>query len=420
MVAATPGEVDPTALGAFDYAHLRTPLPKGIVSGIFKSSPSSYFLMRRSSDGYVSATGMFKATFPYAEAREEEMERTYIKSLATTSREETAGNVWISPEQALALAEEYRVLPWIRALLDPADIQLSGSSEMSPPKKIAPPPKFFSGQPGLEPPTPSQIPRASRSRRSASPTKSTKRAPASPRKRSAKVSAAQQSAAEAPSSSAASPLTNGEVPPVPATVPVLAPETGDVQVEAVEAVESVEKEPAVVLASVEEEPKVETNVDRDVKVSEDGEDEKEATHTVVETEVPMANGLPSDEDTARMIAEAKEMVRAAAETVAASGSSSKQSKRKADEIAKGEEEEDKETVEGSATEQPQAKKAKTEVELRKERIKKRALIGISATLAVGCVGFSSPAPLASCMVLTRVPFANMTRSAIIPYVMGVL
>jgi hypothetical protein len=53
---------------------------------------------RRSKDGYVSATGMFKIAFPWALHAEEKAERDYLKSKDNTSQDEIAGNVWISPE----------------------------------------------------------------------------------------------------------------------------------------------------------------------------------------------------------------------------------------------------------------------------------------------------------------------------------
>lgn len=40
---------------------------------------------------------MFKIAFPWAKADEERAEREYLKSREYTSREEVAGNVWISP-----------------------------------------------------------------------------------------------------------------------------------------------------------------------------------------------------------------------------------------------------------------------------------------------------------------------------------
>ncbi|OTB06255.1 hypothetical protein M426DRAFT_318999 [Hypoxylon sp. CI-4A] len=385
MVAAgTAGDIDPTSLGVFDYAHLRAPLPKGITSGIFKSSPNSYFLMRRSQDGFVSATGMFKATFPYAEAVEEETERKYIKSLPTTSHEETAGNVWIPPEQALALAEEYRITPWISALLDPAEIAITNPPD-SPPKKITAPPKFDAPLPSqtlLAPPTPSSLPRSTRARRSASPTK--KRPIASPKKRSAKAAAStpapQLSPVEIP------PVTE-EAEPIGSVEPVTNGVKTDEDYASTAATEEVtittiEKEPAVIFAPVEEEAKVQIKVGQEVEFHGD----VETTQTAVEMEIPF-NGQPSPEETLRLVDSAKEMVRiAAAETAAstASSGSSGKGKRKADEIAVDEEDEKVAEI----TEEPRSKKAKTEkteVQLRKERVRNRALVGLSATLAVGAL-----------------------------------
>jgi hypothetical protein len=41
---------------------------------------------------------MFKIAFPWALHAEEKAERDYLKSKDSTSQDEIAGNVWISPE----------------------------------------------------------------------------------------------------------------------------------------------------------------------------------------------------------------------------------------------------------------------------------------------------------------------------------
>lgn len=366
-------ESESGTLGAFDYAHLRAPLPKGIVSGIFKSSPTSYFLMRRSFDGYVSATGMFKATFPYAEAAEEESERKYIKSLPTTSPEETAGNIWIPPEQALALAYEYGIAPWIRALLDPAKISVSTASD-SPPKNITAPPKFdlVKASKNLAPLTPSSLPRSTRARRSASPVKATKRAIASPRKRTTKAKV-----------EATETKVNGETKKNKQEGFVIKPSTF---------------EPAVVLEPREEDPKVKVQVDEEVLMDASGVETK---HTVTQVDIPLpsAGEPPSADEVAKMIDAAKEIVeldREAADTAAraedgkggkakpeTATSTAKKPKRKAANMSASDSgpktDADGETEVGHL----RAKRAKTEVERQRTMAKHRALFGLGATVAVG-------------------------------------
>ncbi|KAK0391378.1 hypothetical protein NLU13_0879 [Sarocladium strictum] len=351
-----------------DYAHLRAPLPKGIISGIFKGSPASYFLMRRSHDGYVSATGMFKATFPYSEAAEEEAERMWLKSQATTSPDETAGNIWVPPEQALALAEEYKIVTWIRALLDPAQIPVSTTTDGP---TITAPPKFDISKAALTlaPPTPSSIPRSTRGRRSVSPTKESKRGTASPRKRATKSKVKAVDAVVETNN-----LTNG---------------TSKTKQDDI-VMKTSEFEPAVVLDPREEDPKVKVDVKETVTKNKKGAETKTIT-TEVELPLPSAGEPPSAEEISKMMEAAKEMVKAQKEAegtpkkTPSKETPAKKSKRKANDISVGKDEKEAQETKPEKEEEPRAKKVKTEVELRRAKVKTRALLGIGATVAVGAL-----------------------------------
>ena len=106
-----------------------------------------------------------------------------------------------------------------------------------------------------------------------------------------------------------------------------------------------------------------------------------------------------------MLAEAKEMVRTAAESIATEAPATAspievggtKDKRKIEDISAGEQEESvSDAAPAEVSEAPRTKKVKTAAEEKRDRVRKRALFGFGATLAVGAA------------------------SALVPYVIGML
>ncbi|KAE8149158.1 hypothetical protein BDV25DRAFT_6755 [Aspergillus avenaceus] len=406
-VIGTSNATKPENLGPFEYAHLRVKLPKDLKgSEIFPShnpsqQPETYFLMRRSKDGYVSATGMFKIAFPWAKLDEERTEREYVKARKETSEDEIAGNVWISPLLALELAKEYQMYDWVRALLDPTEIVQTPSST----KKhmhITPPPRFdlppVDAAPQLVAPT------RLRRGRSASPSKK----PNSPRKprttRSAKDPKEIQETKEA--SIVATSEANANLQSALDATAEFGSVNGTIQ-------PSVEKDEDKVVVSpkksaptprptrtgtktARKEPKgakeakevKETNEAKEVEVEEtvkvdvqaNGDEAKdvERTKTTVAVELPILPEAPSAEDTQQMIAQAKEMVEAskAQDTEEPVVSSPKAAKKRKPEEALSEDEEDEETK------ALRTKRVKVlEERLKVERVRNRALISVTVAFA---------------------------------------
>ncbi|KAI9928330.1 hypothetical protein MW887_002368 [Aspergillus wentii] len=385
----TSNATKPENLGPFEYAHLRAPLPRDLKgSEIFPSHspqqhPETYFLMRRSKDGFVSATGMFKIAFPWAKLEEERTEREYLKARDNTSEDEIAGNVWISPILALELAREYKMYDWVRALLDPTEIVQSPSSAK---KQIAPPPKFDLpplDAPVVPPPQFSPPAMRTRSGRSASPSKRL----ASPRKprqtramkeaNAAATSAANASlqssldiTAETADSGSVNETVHQSVEVDEEVKPKSTPKSNKATADAPAASEEVAEK---------EEVKV------DAESSKDTNKEVETTKTTVSIEMPISllPDAPSTEDTEQMIAKAKEMVQEAVkqqteEEPAESTSPKAAKKRKTDALS--EDEDDEET---KAERVQRTKRARVlEDKLKRERVRNRALVGVTAAFAL--------------------------------------
>ncbi|KAL4951116.1 transcription regulator HTH, apses-type DNA-binding domain-containing protein [Aspergillus filifer] len=383
-LAVKPGQIGtsnatkPENLGPFEYAHLRAPLPKDLKgSEIFPSHspqqhPETYFLMRRSKDGYVSATGMFKIAFPWAKLDEERSEREYLKTRKETSEDEIAGNVWISPLLALELAAEYKMYDWVRALLDPAEIIQSPSSAK---KQITPPPKF--DLPPIEAPE-ALAPSSRRSRRSASPSKKL----ATPRK--TRQTKAQKEAAAAATSEANATLQS-------ALDDTVSNADGEVDGNVLPSVEEVREE---VIEQVETSPikgRKSAKAKKQAAAAEEDADEKvkidiksdatedtgvQKAQTTISVEMPISLPQPpTAEETQEMIAKAKEMVKEAVKVQEPAESSAAAKKRGAEE-AELSDEEDEEAKE------LRTKRAKVlEEKLKRERVRNRALVGVTAAFA---------------------------------------
>lgn len=254
----------------------------------------------------------------------------------------------------MELAEEYGIVPWIAALLDNAPISEIKSPEESK-KSIYPPPKFvFRANEDDDPLPPLNLaargatPRARGRPRATSPSKnggsvSKMASPRKPRASKASIAANAASAREASAS-------------LQATLDTAA------SVADSESIDGGEK------ATLEIGTAVQVNGDI------------ETTTTNVKIEMPGGSAdFPLPEDPEEMIAKAKEMVKEAQKLDGRLFADGKSLKRKAEEL-EIDDDEDEEVDENT----PPAKKARLlEDQLKKEKVRKRALLGVAATLAVG-------------------------------------
>lgn len=362
---------------------------------------------------------MFKATFPWAKASEELAERQYLKSFDDTGRDEVAGNVWI-PEKfgttisvlkspnlqlithlALELAEEYGITRWILALLDPSEVTAVHED-----KSVNAPPKFvFSAENKLS------IGRASgasttttkgRGRKAGSPVKSATSAGAAAGAKSASPKKRTTKAVKEANAAAARQASENLQAVLATTAKTASIADSNVTSEAAE------------LQTDEDAQKAIVSVKTAVEVS----NGVETTHTNVQVKLPPGSPeLPLGQTTEEMIEQAKAMVEAAAKiegvaaTPAAPAATTKKGKRKAETL-------DAADAEDAATGSPVtevvrevhvAKRPRLhEQEVRRQKVRTRALVGVAASIAIGYVFF----------FLCFEIWPNMCYSAIVPYVLG--
>ncbi len=254
---------------------------------------------------------------------------------------------------AIELAQDYGIVPWIHALLDDASIPL-GTDDPSM-KAISTPPKFtFTGnERTLLPPPNGTTARASTPKSRGRPRGSSPAKNASPAKASTKKPRATKAAKEADAASAREASAS-----LQASLEHTTPDGASTA------------EPESVDGD-----KVKIHVESNVAIK--GDNERGET-TTVNIEMPAGfPELPLPERPEEMIETAKRMVAEAMKTDG-EGSSSK-AKRKAEEM-------DGESDGSADNELQPAKKARLlEEQLKKEKVRTRALLGVAATLVIGYV-----------------------------------
>lgn len=330
---------------------------------------------------------MYKAAFPWSTVEEEEIEKKYIKSYPDTDSEEIAGNVWIPPETALILSEVYGMRPWIEALLDPEPI---AKGTQDPNKSIATPPRFLiptSEATTLPPPPSEAVTSRRRTLRSASPAKAPptpSRKIATPRRtRRAKPTAANSLEPTAESAEESSVVPEASFEPESAKFDSIIASSEAIAKAAAEETDSdvVEVAPASDSIKVDIETVTEPAVN--------GGEPSTTTHVTVETPAGHPD-LPLPTDAQGYLDQAKAAIAEANKMTAGRAAGKKRKAIEAfvedDEVLSKFPEFDAEVAAVAPVEideRPTKRQRMTELNVRKEKLKKRATLGILASLTVG-------------------------------------
>ncbi|KAH7014093.1 uncharacterized protein B0I36DRAFT_355363 [Microdochium trichocladiopsis] len=105
---------------------IQVPVP-GIENRLgIRVNPGSVDVVRYSSDGYISAYGIFLAAFPLAPHQYLSMEREHLRSLPGADFRGPDHAIFIPQEQALLLAAEYGISRYVAALAQQPSLPQTG------------------------------------------------------------------------------------------------------------------------------------------------------------------------------------------------------------------------------------------------------------------------------------------------------